>query len=163
MKRIYIILLSTLVYVTINAQKANIDVSILPKAVYTIRYSSVDRWGEMIGNIIDVDYRLDEEGKISFANALIETTFEKEKATYILFPQGGSETDIVIYQLSNYTSKLFDIGNTKLKSKIFIWAAADKDRAIRIDDLQPGYYYVSYQSCNYGGGYILHIIQNIEP
>ena len=120
LKRIFITLIATFLCTGAIAQTSDIDISSLPQAVYTEKYSWVDRWGSMMGNIIYVDFRLDEEEKVTFSTSLIETTLQKDRATYILFPVGGSETDILIYRLNKYGPGDFDIGDTALKKKIFI-------------------------------------------
>lgn len=162
MKSIRIFLLIIFASANVSAQ-STIDVSSLPKANYTERYSCIDRWGAMVGNVIEVDVRLNEEGKITFSTTFIETSLEKNKSTYILFPSSGTETDIFIYKLLSYGDNGFDADDTVLKKKIFMWGRENQERAIQIDDLAPGYYYVDYISCNYGGGYVLHITEKPNP
>ena len=162
MKLIRIFLLSIFATTNIFAQ-STIDASFLPKANYTEKYTWLDRWGNMMGNVINVDLRLDEEGKMTFSTSFIETTLEKNKSTYILFPSSGTETDIFIYQLTEYGPHSFETQDSILKKKIFMSGHDDIERAIQIDDLKPCYYYVRYLSCNYGGGYVLHIREKDTP
>lgn len=139
------------------------DVSALPKGNYTERYWSLDRWGSKMGNIITVQLRTDSLGNLTFRSCLIETTISKDIPTYILFPSSGTETDIFIYEFREDSSHTIEIGDSVLKKNIIMMYEEDTERAIRIDDLKPGYYYVSYQSCNYGGAYILWIREKSTP
>lgn len=131
--------------------------SSLPAASYTEKFWSVDRWGEVRGNIINVDFRYDEDSTITFAPSLIETVLAKDTATFILFPSSGSETDVFIYKINGTNQHSFEMDRVALKEKIFMWGAEPLERAIQINDLGSGYYYVSYVSCNYFGSYVLHI------
>lgn len=157
MLRIYCIIILFTICVKASAQTEQIDVSSLPKASYTQNFMLLDRYGEVVGNIITVDFRYKEDSTVTFTNSLIETKLEEDTATYILFPPGGSETDIFIYKINGMSQHGFDTDHVELKEKIFMWSVQPKERAIRIDDLGPGYYSVSYVSCNYFGSYVLHL------
>ncbi len=139
-------------------QTNGIDVSFLPKANYVQRFTYVDRWGQMIGNLITVDFTLDSAGRVTFNTTFIEAEIQKGISTYMIFPTGGSETDIYMYPLLSYSEGHADIDFEKMvKKKIFMWGAESKDKAIQIDDLLPGYYFVDYASCHYSGSYLLQI------
>src|SRR5687767_15842785 len=124
MKSIGISLLFIVASIHVFAQ-SQIDVSSLPKANYIEKYSCIDRWGNMFGNIIYVDLRLNEEGKITFSHSLIETTQEQNRSSYVLFPSSGTETDIFIYKLIKYDINGFEAEDTLLKKKIFMWGGED--------------------------------------
>jgi len=153
MLRICFVIVSLLLHSVVTAQNDSIDVSSLPKASYTKEFSSVDRWGEMLGNVITVGFQQTKDA----SPLLIETVLEEDKATYIIFPSGGTETDIFIYKINGQDGNNFDIDYTTLKENVFMLGDEPKEQAIQIDDLGSGYYYVSYISCNYARSYVLHL------
>ncbi|MDX2360963.1 MAG: hypothetical protein QNK23_09165 [Crocinitomicaceae bacterium] len=162
MLRIYCIIISFLLHTAAIAQTDEIDVSSLPEASYMQTSGSIDRWGQMYGNLTTVGFRFKEDSSLSFSPSLIHVVLEDSKASYIVFPEGGSETDVFIYKINGMIEGRFDIDYTELKEKIFMWGAKPEEKAIQIDDLGPGYFYVSYVSCNYSGSYILHIVEKVE-
>jgi hypothetical protein len=161
MKKVFTLLLVIALKSTLFSQK--IDISGLPAAIYNEKYGSLDRWGTKVGNIIKVELKTDSLGELTFSPSLIEIIPEKGKETYILFPSSGTETDIYIYQLNEYSSNTIDAKDSVLKKNIIMCGDDDLKRAIRIDDLAPGFYYVSYISCSYGGCYILRIKEKKIP
>ena len=144
------------------SQKDTIDVSFLPKANAVQKDTLFDRWGD-VGNIVLVGYRHTDQDEPDFGTSLVEAYISKERPVYIAFPPGGTETDIYLYAIRAYTATYSAVDTICLKKKIFMWGNSLREKVLQINDLAPGFYYVNYLSCNYGGSYILWIRESTTP
>ena len=159
--KILILFLIIFLQVIISYSQISIpDVLLLPRANAVQKDTFANRWGDM-WNLVTVNFILTNDDKENFNYLLIEAEIKKKRNTYILFPTGGSETDIFIYPILKYTVEEF-VYNKQVKKKIFTFSEAIEDKVIQIDDLPPGFYYVQYVSCHFGESYILWIKEYTE-
>jgi len=155
------IFLAFIVSNPVAGQDITFDVSHLPSANYSQGYSYIDRW-DAVGFNVNVDFRLDSTGEVTFRTSLIVAEMIEGIPSSIAFPVGGSETDIFIYPLLGCSENDFDIDFSQpIKDETFFWGDDLKDIAFLIDDLATGYYFVSYASCHYYGSYVLQVLRPI--
>ncbi len=137
------------------------DLGFLPKAHTSNSFVEVNRWEGLYGQCIDVQFNRDSLGEIDFSQSLIVALFPDKYLQFIRFPVGGSETDVFIYPITKCTGSELEIDiSRRVKEKIFMYGSEPGSRAIRIDDLESGLYYVQYASCHYACSWLLQLARS---
>ncbi len=137
--------------------QVNIDLSEFPKACYTQGPSMINPWS--MGDLVQVVYCSIENGQPEIkSHAVVEVTLVDSVPTYILFPLGGTETDIFIYPIEKTEDGSILPDHDHLLLKKIIWMGNDRrDQVLQLNELKKGIYYVDYGSCGHSTSYLLHI------